>query len=76
MKTNQQSADSMEAVEDTLQLCFQKKWEFPVTTVAFAEGSREHGISQEIINEFKGKTSLLYAIGVMMSEEIAGIKNA
>ena len=31
--------------------------------------AERHGISQEIINEFKGKTSLLYAIGVMMSEE-------
>ena len=47
-----------------------RKMGVPVTTVNFAEGSREeHGISQEIINEFKGKTSLLYAIGVMMSEE-------
>ena len=31
--------------------------------------AERHGISQEIINEFKGKTSLLYAIGVMISEE-------
>ena len=31
--------------------------------------AERHGTSQEIINEFKGKTSLLYAIGVMMSEE-------
>lgn len=31
--------------------------------------AERHGISQEIINEFKGKTSLLYAIGVMMPEE-------
>ena len=60
----------MEAVEDTLQLCFQKKWEFPVTTVRLLlKEAERHGISQEIINEFKGKTSLLYAIGVMMSEE-------
>ena len=31
--------------------------------------AERHGISQEIINECKGKTSLVYAIGVMMSEE-------
>ena len=33
------------------------------------KAAERHGISQEIIDEFKGKTSLLYAIGVMMSEE-------
>ena len=38
--------------------------------------AERHGISQEIINEFKGKTSLLYAIGVMMSEESQDKKNA
>ena len=42
------SADSMEAVEDTLQLCFQKKWEFPVTTVSILlKEAERHGISQE-----------------------------
>ena len=33
------------------------------------KAAERHGISQEVIDEFKGKTSLLYAIGVMMSEE-------
>ena len=33
------------------------------------KAAERYGISQEIIDEFKGKTSLLYAIGVMMSEE-------
>ena len=37
--------------------------------------AERHGISQEIINEFKGKTSLLYAIGVRCQKN-RRIKNA
>lgn len=33
------------------------------------KAAEKHGISQEIIDEFKKKNSLLYSIGVMMSEE-------
>ena len=33
--------------------------------------AERHGISQEIINEFKGKTSLLYAIGVETVKRLA-----
>ena len=33
------------------------------------KASDKHGISQEIMDEFGGKTSLLYGIGMMASEE-------